>query len=90
MTYQIGDGNTNDTLNVGRSGEAVQIGGTAATLVAFHGAAPVDQAAFIATIAKVAVTGGVGWSTSAEFSAFQASINSILALLNEKGLMAAS
>lgn len=87
---QVGDGNTGETLNVGRSGQALQVGGTAATLVAFHGAAPVDQAAFVATIAKVAVTGGVGWSTSAEFSAFQANINSILALLIEKGLMAAS
>lgn len=44
---QIGDGNTNETLNVGRATQLVQVGGTAGT-IGFYGATPVVKAAAIA------------------------------------------
>lgn len=89
---QLGDGNTGETLNVGRSGQAVQIGGTAATLVGFHGKAPADQAAYVASlgIAALSVSGVVGFTSSTSLSAVVTAVNSIIALLVEKGLMAAS
>jgi hypothetical protein len=37
---QLGDGNTNETLNVGRAGSTVQVAGTSG-LVGFYGKAPV-------------------------------------------------
>ena len=44
---QIGDGNTNETLNVGRATQLVQVGGTAGT-IGFFGATPVVQQATVA------------------------------------------
>lgn len=71
---------------------AVAIGNAAGDLVGFHGATAVDQAAFIATLSinALSVSGVIGFTTSASFSAAITAINSILALLSEKGLMAAS
>lgn len=71
---------------------AVAIGNAAADLVGFHGATAVDQAAFVATqsISAVSVSGVIGFSTSASFSSAIGKINSIIDLLIEKGLMAAS
>jgi hypothetical protein len=48
MAYQIGDGNSGETTNVGRTGVPVQVGGSAATLVGFYGATPVAQQATVA------------------------------------------
>jgi hypothetical protein len=87
---QVGDGNTNETLNVGRSGQTIQVGGTAATLVGFHGASPVDQAAFVTAISTLCLQSGFGFSTSAQFVAFITGYNAVLTCLQEKGLMAAS
>jgi hypothetical protein len=87
---QVGDGNTSETLNVGRSGQALQIGGTAATLVGFHGASPVDQAAVVATVSTGTLQSGFGFSTSAQLVTAISAINSILDCLKEKGLMASS
>ena len=72
-----------------------QIGSTAAKLVSFHGATAVDQAAYTATISTtvpVSAAGSpiFGFQTSAQFIAQAAAVNSILACLIEKGLMAAS
>ena len=89
---QIGDGNANETLNVGRTGQTVQVAGAASTLLGFHGTSPADQAAFIATLSinALSVSGVIGFTTSASFSTAITAINSILTLLSEKGLMAAS
>jgi hypothetical protein len=70
----------------------VAIGNAAADLVAFHGATPVDQYAFVADQSINALISGsvVGFTTSASFSSTIEKVNTILALLIEKGLMAAS
>jgi hypothetical protein len=68
------------------------IGNAASDLIGFHGATAVDQAAFIATLSinALSVSGVIGFTTSASFSVAITAINSILALLSEKGLMASS
>ena len=70
----------------------VAIGNAAADLVGFHGATAVDQAAFVATLSinALSVSGVIGFTSSASFSVAITAINSILAALIEKGLMAAS
>jgi hypothetical protein len=72
--------------------DGAHVGQNASDLVAFHGATPVDQAAFIGTLSinALSVSGVIGFTTSASFSAAITAINSILTLLSEKGLMAAS
>lgn len=55
------------------------IGNAATDLIAFHGASAVDQAAFVATV-----------TVSNTITVLVATLNSVLALLAEKGLMAAS
>ena len=56
MAYQIGDGNSGETTNVGRSGVPVQVGGAATTLVGFYGATPVAQQATVAVGTDAATT----------------------------------
>ena len=56
MAYQIGDGNSGETTNVGRSGVPVQIGGAATTLVGFYGVTPVVQQATVAAGTDAATT----------------------------------
>jgi hypothetical protein len=72
--------------------DGAHVGQNASDLVAFHGAAPVDQYAFVADQSILALISGsvVGFTTSASFSSAITTINTILALLREKGLMAAS
>ena len=53
---QIGDGNTSEVLNVGRSGQSLQVGGAAATLVGFYGATPVVQQTTVAAGTDAATT----------------------------------
>lgn len=53
MAYQVGDGNSGETMNVGRVGVPVQIGGTGGT-AAFFGATPVAQAAAITAVTNTA------------------------------------
>jgi hypothetical protein len=53
MAYQVGDGNVGETLNVGRAGVPVQVGGTSGT-VGFFGATPVAQQATIAAATDAA------------------------------------
>lgn len=78
-------------LSDGRPAGAV-LGQSASDLVSFHNAAPCDQAAFITTLSinALSVSGVIGFTSSASFSVAITAINSILALLSEKGLMAAS
>lgn len=45
MTYQVGDGNSGETMNVGRAGVPVQFGGTNSATLGFYGATPVAQPA---------------------------------------------
>ena len=69
------------------------LGDAATDLIAFHGATAVDQAAYTASLSInciVSSSGTYGWTTSASFSTAILAINSIIAALVEKGLMAAS
>jgi hypothetical protein len=70
----------------------VAIGNASTDLVGFHGATAVDQAAYTASLSinALSVSGVVGFTTSASFSAAITAINNIIALLVEKGLMAAA
>lgn len=74
------------------SPDGCQLGGSSTELVGFHGATPSDQAAFIAdmSVNALSVSGVIGFASSASFSVFIGKVNSILALLSEKGLMASS
>jgi hypothetical protein len=84
MAYQIGDGNSGETTNVGRSGVPVQIGGTAATTVGFYGATPVVQRATAATHTTTAVV------TSASYGTLQvAQMQEVMNTLAGLGLWAA-
>jgi len=67
---------TNYLFN-GDSTDGVQIAGSATDKLAFHGATPVDQAGAIANIAN-----------DASGTVIATAVNSILAALREKGLIA--
>lgn len=86
---QIGDGNTNETLNVGASGQTVQVAGAAATLLGFHGTSPTAQHSTFTTLTLTTVlSSGFGFQTSAGFTAAVTAINSIIDTLRGKGLVA--
>ena len=53
MAYQVGDGNSGETMNVGRAGVPVQIGGTGGA-VGLFGATPVAKASAIAAVTNTA------------------------------------
>lgn len=53
MAYQVGDGNSGETMNVGRAGVPVQFGGASGT-VGFFGATPVAQQATVAAATDAA------------------------------------
>ena len=53
MAYQVGDGNSGETMNVGRVGVPVQIGGTGG-MVGLFGATPVAKAAAITAVTNTA------------------------------------
>ncbi len=78
-------------LGSGGSG-GVCVGESASELVSFHGATPTDQLAFVAdqSINALSVSGVIGFTSSTSLSSLVGKVNSILALLVEKGLMAAS
>ena len=66
------------------------VGQLAADKVAFHGATPVVQAAFVAQLSTSAgITAAVGF-TGTQAAALLAAVNSILTALINKGFMAAS
>lgn len=82
---QIGDGNQNEVLNVGRSGQSVQIGGAASTTVGFYGLTPIVQrTAAIATSA-------VATASSADVTtALKAAVIDIMNTLQALGLWTGS
>ena len=72
--------------------DGAHVGQNASDLVAFHGATPVAQAAYVAdqSIAALSVSGVVGFTSSTSLSSVVEKLNAILDLLRDKGLMAAS
>ena len=75
-----------------KNDDGASFGQSASDLISFHGASPVDQAAFTATnsIGAISVSGVVGFSSSAALSNTLVLLNAIQALLVEKGLMASA
>jgi hypothetical protein len=70
--------------------DGMNIGKSATSLLAFHGATPVDQSA-AATSVSTSVptqTSPFGFSTSAQVIALLAAVNAVIVCLKEKGLMA--
>jgi hypothetical protein len=82
---------TYNHLSDGRP-DGTLLGNSASDLVGLHGKAPSDQYAFIANASINALISGsvVGFTTSASLSNVIEKLNAVLALLSEKGLMAAS
>lgn len=81
---QVGDGNTGEVLNVGRTGQSLQFGGSAATTVGFYGTTPVVQRATAATHTTTAVV------TSASYGTLQvAQMQEVMNTLAGLGLWAA-
>lgn len=71
--------------------DGATIGSASTSLIAFHGGTPCDQAAAVSALGVTGcITGGVGFETSAHVLTFTTAVNSILAVLEEKGLLATS
>lgn len=93
---QVGDGNTSETLNVGRSGQPVQFGGTNTATLGWYGATPVSQRtssnqAAVGTTAAVSISATQwGFSTSTQANAFVTLINQIRSDLVTLGLLKGS
>ena len=96
MALQIGDGNTSETMTVGKAGGTIQLAGTAG-LVGIYGATPVVQRATaashttIATTVVVSTTGANMWgfTTSSQGNAVLAAVAEIQATLVALGIWAA-
>ena len=96
---QIGDGNLNETLNVGRATQLLQLGGSGGT-VGLYGATPVVQRATAAshttistTVAVSTLTTGAtstwGFSSSTQANSITAAVAEIQATLVALGVWAA-
>lgn len=72
--------------------DGTRLGQSAADLVSFHGAAPVDQAAYVASVSTSFITTslGFGFPTSDGMIAALTLLNALRTLAVEKGLMASS
>lgn len=94
---QIGDGNTSESLLVGKAGQPVKLGNSAATTIGLYGATPVVQRATaashttIATTVVVSTTGANMWgfTTSSQGNAVLAAVAEIQATLVALGIWAA-
>ena len=73
---QIGDGNTGETLNVGRAGQPLQLGGTSGT-IGFYGATPVAKGAAVTTLV-----------TTPTATDIATAVNSIISRLQTVGIIA--
>ena len=75
--------------------DGAQMGSSASELIAFHGATPTDQPAYVASVTTVFLEGSISASAIVGFSLGQYSaliglVHGMKAILIEKGLMAAS
>lgn len=82
MAYQVGDGNLQETLLVGREGQPVQFGGDAAATLGFYGATPVAQPA-ATNQAAIASTAAVSISATQWGFATSTQATGIVTLLAE-------
>lgn len=96
MTYQVGDGNSGETMLVGRTGVPVQFGGTNTATLGFYGATPVAQPAAtnqsaIASTAAVSISATQwGFSTSAQASGIVSLLTEIRTALVNTGIIKGS
>lgn len=94
--YQIGTGNLNDVLTVGRTGESVQFGGTTSATMGWYGATPVvqpsssSQAATTSTAAASISATQWGFSTSTQADAIVTLVNRLRADLVTLGIIKGS
>lgn len=96
---QIGDGNTSESLLVGKAGQPLKLGNSAATTIGMYGATPVVQRATaashttISSVASVSTTTGAitswGFSTSTQANTLTAAVAEIQATLVALGVWAA-
>lgn len=77
MTYQVGDGNSGETMLVGRTGVPVQIGGASTATVGFYGATPVARGSAVTTLA-----------TTPTATDIATAVNSIISRLQSIGIIA--
>ena len=73
---QIGDGNLGETLNVGRAGQPLQLGGTSGT-IGFYGKSPIARGAAVTTLV-----------TTPTATDIATAVNSIISRLQAVGLIA--
>lgn len=92
---QVGDGNLNETLNVGRATQPVQLAGSGGTW-GVYGATPVSQrsttlGATVATTVAVSTTTGAttswGFSTSTQANNIVSLLNSVYGALTSVGII---
>lgn len=77
---------TTTTVNVG-AGTPASVGGITGSYVGLYGATPVVRAAAITALSGTIVsTGCFGYATSAEFTAVQTAVNSIITALQNIGV----
>lgn len=91
---QIGDGNQNETLNVGRSGQPVKVQPSVAGTLGFFGTAGSAQpsgAAQAAVATDAATTGAATYGfTSAQANGMVATVNAVRTALVALGLIKGS
>lgn len=88
---QTGDGNTNETLLVGRSGQPVSIQPSATgTLTFFGGTATTQPAAItsVTTTGATSTTNAYGYTTAAQADAIVTAVNDIITKLGALNLTA--
>lgn len=73
---QMGDGNTNEQLNVGKSTQAVRIGGSSSGTIGFYGTTPVAKGAAVTTLV-----------TTPTATDIATAVNSIISRLQTVGLI---
>lgn len=90
---QVGDGNTNETLNVGRSAQPVSIQPSSTGTLTFFGGTVTTRPATIAAVATTSATSttnAYGYTTAAQADAIVTAVNACSAALIALGLVAAS
>ena len=96
MTYQVGDGNSGETMLVGRTGVPVQFGGTNTATLGFFGATPIAEPAAtnqsaIASTAAVSISATQwGFSTSTQATGVITLLTEIRTALVNLGLIKGS
>ena len=87
---QVGDGNTNETLNVGRSGQPVKVQPSSSGTLSFFGASAASRpsGATQATITTtwVTISSGFGFATSADVISIIAAVQALQSMATTLGL----